>query len=85
MFVMLVFYVTLMRITNPCVLEFECADSAQAAVGAAVQNANRKLSVCHALTPPHVTSWTHTRPVTTETSPDTAEQGEECDVSDSCQ
>ncbi|XP_050972156.1 RNA exonuclease 5-like isoform X4 [Labeo rohita] len=66
-------------------IKFECADSAQAAVGAAVQNANRKLSVCHALTPPHVTSWTHTRPVTTETSPDTAEQGEECDVSDSCQ
>ncbi|RXN35946.1 RNA exonuclease NEF-sp [Labeo rohita] len=60
-------------------IKFECADSAQAAVGAAVQNANRKLSVCHALTPPHVTSWTHTRPVTTETSPDTAEQGEECD------
>lgn len=83
---MLVFNVILMRITNLCVIEFERADSAQAAVGDAVQNANRKLSVCHALTPPHMTSWTHTRrSVTTETSPDTAEQGEECDVSDSCQ
>ncbi len=61
-----------------CVVEFERAES----VGVALQNVNRKLSVCHALTPPHMTSWTHTHPVSTETSPDTAE---ECDVSDSCQ
>ncbi|XP_058625054.1 RNA exonuclease 5-like [Onychostoma macrolepis] len=60
-------------------IKFECADSAQAAVGVALQIGNRKLSVCHALTPPHMTSWTHTHPVTTETCPDTAEQGEECD------
>uniref|UniRef100_A0A8C1LTR5 RRM domain-containing protein n=1 Tax=Cyprinus carpio TaxID=7962 RepID=A0A8C1LTR5_CYPCA len=58
-------------------IRFECADSAQAAVGVDLQIGNRKLSVCHALTPPHMTSWT--RPVTTETSPDTSEQGEECD------
>ncbi|XP_016329031.1 RNA exonuclease 5 [Sinocyclocheilus anshuiensis] len=58
-------------------IRFECADSAQAAVGVAPQIRNRKLSVCHALTPPHMTSWT--RPVTTEPSPDTPEQGEECD------
>lgn len=53
-------------------IEFERAES----VGVALQNVNRKLSVCHALTPPHMTSWTHTHPVSTETSPDTAE---ECD------
>ncbi|XP_052402686.1 RNA exonuclease 5 [Carassius gibelio] len=58
-------------------IRFECADSAHAAVGVGLQIGNRKLSVCHALTPPHMTSWTH--PVTTETSADRAEQGEECD------
>ncbi|KAG1960132.1 RNA exonuclease [Pimephales promelas] len=59
-------------------IKFACADSAQASVGVALQIRNRKLSVCHALTPPHMTSWTHTHPVTTETSP---EQGEECEES----
>ncbi|KAK7165568.1 hypothetical protein R3I93_005588 [Phoxinus phoxinus] len=59
-------------------IKFACADSAQASVGVTLQIGNRKLSVCHALTPPHMTSWTHTHPVTTETSP---EQGEECKVS----
>ncbi|XP_051760287.1 RNA exonuclease 5-like isoform X2 [Ctenopharyngodon idella] len=62
-------------------IEFECADSAQAAVGVTLQIGSRKLSVCQALTPPHMTSWTHTHPVTTETSPETAEQREECDLS----
>ncbi|XP_077094245.1 RNA exonuclease 5 isoform X2 [Siphateles boraxobius] len=57
-------------------IKFVCADSAQASVGVALQIHNRKLSVCHALTPPHMTSWTHTHPVTTETTP---EQGEECE------
>ncbi|XP_073697779.1 RNA exonuclease 5-like [Garra rufa] len=59
-------------------IRFECAESAQAAVDNALQN-NRKLSVCHALTPPHLTSWIHSCPVTTETGPNTDEQGEECD------
>ncbi|XP_048051551.1 RNA exonuclease 5-like [Megalobrama amblycephala] len=62
-------------------IKFKCADSAQAAVGVALQIGSRKLSVCHALTPPHMTSWMHTHPVATETSPETAEEREECDVS----
>ncbi|XP_042571952.1 RNA exonuclease 5-like [Cyprinus carpio] len=39
-------------------IRFECADSAQAAVGVDLQIGNRKLSVCHALTPPHNTTYT---------------------------
>ncbi|XP_043113469.1 RNA exonuclease 5-like isoform X2 [Puntigrus tetrazona] len=58
-------------------IEFERADSAQAALGVALQTGNRKLSACHALTPPHMTSWT--RPVTKDTSPGRTEPGEECD------
>lgn len=64
---------------------FERSESAHAAVGVALQMGNRKLSVCHALTPPHMTSWTHVQAVVTETNPETAEQREGCDVSDSCQ
>ncbi|KAK2909566.1 hypothetical protein Q8A67_005403 [Cirrhinus molitorella] len=60
-------------------IKFERAESAQAAVDAGLQKGSRKLSVCHALTPPHMTSWTHACSVTTETGPDAAEQGEECD------
>lgn len=68
-----------------CFVEFERSESAQAAVGVALQMGNRKLSVCHALTPHHMTSWTHTQTVVPEISPETVEQREECDVSDSCQ
>ncbi|KAI7810356.1 RNA exonuclease 5-like [Triplophysa rosa] len=62
-------------------ITFECSESVQAAVGVALQMGNRKLSVCHALTPPHMTSWTHTQAVVTETSAETVEQREGCDSS----
>ncbi|TTE81774.1 RNA exonuclease 5 [Bagarius yarrelli] len=45
---------------------FSC-DSADAALNTVVQMGNRKLNMCHALTPPHMRTWTHTNPVTTET------------------
>ncbi|XP_051993580.1 RNA exonuclease 5-like isoform X2 [Xyrauchen texanus] len=60
-------------------IRFEHAQSVQVAVSASVQIGNRKLSVCHALTPTHMTSWTHTNAVTTETGSETTEQRDECD------
>ncbi|XP_065125594.1 RNA exonuclease 5-like isoform X1 [Paramisgurnus dabryanus] len=57
-------------------IKFERSESARAAVGVTLQMGNRKLSVCQALTPPHMTSWTHTQTVVTET----AEHEEGCDM-----
>ncbi|XP_051561567.1 RNA exonuclease 5-like isoform X2 [Myxocyprinus asiaticus] len=60
-------------------IKFEHAQSVRAAVSASLQIGNRKLSMCHALTPPHMTSWTHTNAITTEIGSETTEQRDECD------
>ncbi|XP_049325298.1 RNA exonuclease 5 [Astyanax mexicanus] len=52
-------------------IRFLSADSVPAAVGSPVQVGNRTLNVCRALTPPHMHTWTHTCPVTMETSGET--------------
>ncbi|XP_076839074.1 RNA exonuclease 5-like [Brachyhypopomus gauderio] len=45
-------------------IEFVSAESVPAAVRSPVQIGDRKLHVCCALTPTHMHTWTHTRPVT---------------------
>lgn len=49
-------------------LEFVSSDSARTTLGSVVQLGNRKLNVCHALTPPHMYTWTHANPVTMKTN-----------------
>ncbi|XP_026887699.2 RNA exonuclease 5 isoform X2 [Electrophorus electricus] len=44
-------------------IEFVSAESVLVAVRSQAEIGNRKLSVCHALTPPHMHTWTHTHPV----------------------
>ncbi|XP_037399297.1 RNA exonuclease 5 isoform X1 [Pygocentrus nattereri] len=53
-------------------IKFVGAESVAAAVGSPVLMGNRTLSVCRALTPPHMHTWTHTCPVTTEMNGETA-------------
>ncbi|KAK3511215.1 hypothetical protein QTP70_032548 [Hemibagrus guttatus] len=48
--------------------KFVRSDSACTALDSLVQMGNRKLNTCHALTPAHMHSWTHTNPVTMETT-----------------
>ncbi|KAK3530712.1 hypothetical protein QTP86_032251 [Hemibagrus guttatus] len=49
-------------------IKFVRSDSACTALDSLVQMGNRKLNTCHALTPAHMHSWTHTNPVTMETT-----------------
>ncbi|KAI4893587.1 hypothetical protein NFI96_003278 [Prochilodus magdalenae] len=58
------------RRTHACV-KFVSAESAAAAVGSTVLLGNHTLSVCRALTPPHMHTWTHTCPVAPETNGET--------------
>ncbi|KAA0721649.1 RNA exonuclease 5 [Triplophysa tibetana] len=60
-------------------ITFERSESAHAAVGVALQMGNRKLLVCHALTPPHMISWTQAQAVVTETGQESTERREGCD------
>ncbi|XP_062866540.1 RNA exonuclease 5-like isoform X2 [Trichomycterus rosablanca] len=47
-------------------LRFHCADGVAAALHTPVHIGDRKLSVCPALTPPHMHTWVHALPVTPE-------------------
>ncbi|TRY86197.1 hypothetical protein DNTS_030237 [Danionella cerebrum] len=60
------------RCSRHAFIEFERADSTQAAL----QDPNRKQTLCHALTPPHMSLWTHPLSVTIES---TEQHKQECD------
>ncbi|KAG7316180.1 hypothetical protein KOW79_021046 [Hemibagrus wyckioides] len=49
-------------------IKFVRSDSACAALRSMVQTGNRKLHMCRSLTPAHMLTWTHTNPVTVETT-----------------
>ncbi|GAA6067517.1 RNA exonuclease 5-like isoform X1, partial [Tachysurus ichikawai] len=51
---------------------FLSSHSACTALDSMVQMGNRKLNMCHAITPAHMHTWTHTNPVTVETNVESA-------------
>lgn len=53
-------------------VEFLSSHSACTALDSMVQMGNRKLNMCHAITPAHMHTWTHTNPVTVETNVESA-------------
>ncbi|KAF5889828.1 putative RNA exonuclease NEF-sp, partial [Clarias magur] len=53
-------------------IKFVSTSGVCSALDSGLQLGNRKLNMCHALTPPHMHTWTHTNPVTLETTEEAA-------------
>ncbi|XP_066516441.1 RNA exonuclease 5-like isoform X1 [Hoplias malabaricus] len=60
---------------RPARIKFVNPESVSAVLGSQVQMENRTLSVCRALTPPHMQTWTHTCPSATERDGETFSLG----------